>query len=299
MLMFICRYHPSGNAFHVSFRNLDLEHYGRGVIEILKVLVVHAESVTASDDGDGEAGAEAIFNARDEDGKSPMDYLGQRFLFEANNAEIIEQLLAMKIKGLRLESDDGWTLLHQCVSEGIVTPTILRALEHQLNIMDGNKKTPIFHAKKLETVLLFLNEDLKYLRSNLEDGTSLYQHCIDKGLISKGLSTVCEEENYEEVKILLKIPGIIDHETHDGLTGFAISLVKQNKDIIMAFLHSGIGSHQRNVFLASEFCRLPSVANIDLQRLIQQFLSSSQIGSIYKQYRKRNIGNVDQEKDTR
>ena len=317
----------------------------RDDIEILKVLIDHAQSVAASDDSDGEAGAQVIFNARNEEGKSPVDYMNEFMgLFATNNAEVIEQLLRIKLNWLKLELDNGWTLLrhcvkeglltsfivralahqlfrikaadyieillnthiedltlitssgwtllHHCAKEGIVTKTILRALQHQVNSMDSSKKTPIFHAKDLETVFMFLKEDLRGLKLELDDGTNIIQYCVDEGLVtSRYLSTSCEEDNYQQVKLLLKIPGIIDHETHDGLTGFVISLVKQNRDIIMAFLHSGIGSHDRNVFLASEFCRLPSVANKDLQRLIQQFLSTTQTE------RDGNICTVEKEKD--
>ena len=233
----ICRWHyyTSENAFQVSFWNLNYIR-NRDDIEILKVLISHAESVTASNDGDGECGADAIFNAGNEDWRSPVDYLGQlqEFLFETKKAGVMELLLQMKVKGLKWELDNGWTVLHHCAKEGIVTPTILRALEHQVNAL-------------------------------------VHQVNSTNILIER-----CEGENQDQVKMLLEIPGIIDHEMHDGLTGFVISLIKQNKDIIMAFLQSDVGSHNKNVFLASEFCRLPSVENKDLQISIRQFLSSQQ-----------------------
>ena len=370
-------------------------------IDILRVLVKYAEYVTASSKGaESESAAEDIFNAKDDYGKRPVDtiwlgtqHYGKRpvdtILLETQhaeviellllrmklhfNADIIEQVLKRNLKGLKLELDNGWTLLHHCVKEGIVTPTILKALEHQLNSldsskkievmfsaqhaevveillnnfpmkfseilgvkleqdkgwtllhhcvkegiitptilkalehqvnsMDSSKKTPIFYAEKSEIVQLFLDEgigDLKLdFRHFLELGErgTLLQHCFNEGILTKtSLSTACEEENVCLVKLLLRTPGITDHERYDGLTGFAISLVKQNKDIAMAFLQSGIKSHSRNVFLASEFCRLPSVENIDLKNSIQQFMSSQETVHLHVE-RSQQI--MDNEKDQR
>ena len=86
--------------------------------------------------------------------------------------------------------------------------------------------------------------------------------------------------------MLHKIPATNEDETHDGLTGLAMSLVNQTKDamslvnqtkdIVIAFLQSG-NIHPRIVFLASEFCRLPSLENEELQSSIRTFLSSRQI----------------------
>ena len=83
------------------------------------------------------------------------------------------------------------------------------------------------------------------------------------------LSTLFEEENQDQVKLLRKIPGFNDNETNDGLTAFAISLVKQSKDIVMAILNSGIGLHPR---IASEICRLPYMENEDLQSSVRKLL---------------------------
>ena len=336
-----CRYHRAGNAFHNSFYNLR-DNY-KIDIDILKVLVQYAESAAASSGGaESGSAAKEIYNAKDKDGRRPVDYL-----FGVKNAEVIEQVLQLKLEGLELEKengltllhhcakegiltptilralqhqafrlndseslekclsydlkdltlqydDDGWTLLHHCAKEGIVTPTILRALQHLVNSMDSSKKTPIFYAKNSEIVEIFLDEKNLDLKVELDDHGTLLQHCLKEGIVKNtSLSSACEEENVRDVKLLLKSPGIIDHEMHDGLTGFAISLIKQNKDIVMAFLHSGIESHPRNLFLASEFCRLPSVENADLKNAIQQFMSSQQTGDERSQHI------LDKEKDQR
>ena len=105
-------------------------------------------------------------NSMDSTKKSPVDYLGQELLFQTKDAEVIEQLLRMKVKGLKLELDNGWTLLHHCVKEGIVTPTILRKLEHQVNSMDSRKKTPINYA------------DMS------ENGRQLLHQCVKEGILS-------------------------------------------------------------------------------------------------------------------
>ena len=91
------------------------------------------------------------------------------------------------------------------------------------------------------------------------------------------LSTSCTGEEQNQVKLLQNIPGIIQDQTHDGLTGIAMSVVNQTKDIVIAFLQSGIVHPSSLVYLASEFCRLPSLENEDLQSSIRTFLSSRQI----------------------
>ena len=92
---------------------------------------------------------------------------------------------------------------------------------------------------------------------------------------SQILSTPCEDEEQNQVKLPQKIPITIEDGTHDSLTGLAMSLVNP-KDVVKAFLHSGI-LHPKIVSLASEFCRLPSVEKDDLQSSVRTFLSSRQI----------------------
>ena len=53
--------------------------------------------------------------------------------------------------------------------------------------------------------------------------------------------------------------------------GISLS-VREFYVVIMEFLKSGIGSHQRNINLASEFCRLPSVENKDLKNMLKDFM---------------------------
>ena len=91
------------------------------------------------------------------------------------------------------------------------------------------------------------------------------------------LAVACEKQDFELVDWLLKVPGILDHETCDGLTGFSISLAKQNHDIVMAFLHSGIKSHHHNVFLAKEFLEVSSVKNSRLHRALSTFIESETV----------------------
>ena len=91
------------------------------------------------------------------------------------------------------------------------------------------------------------------------------------------LAMACEKQNFELVDWLLKVPGILDHETYDGLTGFSISLAKQNRDIVMAFLHSGIKSHQHNLFLAKEFLEVSSVKNSRLHGALRDFIEQETV----------------------
>ena len=58
---------------------------------------------------------------------------GPRYLFEVKQPELLEALLEEGIEGLQLELENGWTLLHECSSKGIVTTKIVELLGHQVN----------------------------------------------------------------------------------------------------------------------------------------------------------------------
>ena len=269
----------------VSFENLNKHESLLSDIQILQVLVAHIECVVglaASNHDDQEA--------------NHVHHLDQLrdFVLETKKADVIEMLLQLKVRGQCLQRtacENNWPILHHCTKEGIVRPSLLRpeSLEQQVNSLDKDRKTPIFYAETSEIVEMILNTEIDGTTLEQEGRTLIHEFfrkgiltleilskisCINNKICAKALHSACEEENTELVKMLLTIPKMIDEETHDGLTGFAISLLNQNTDIVMAFLNSGIASHSRNVFLASEFCKLTSVENTHLQSSLRQFLST-------------------------
>ena len=97
------------------------------------------------------------------------------------------------------------------------------------------------------------------------------------GVLPLPLSRACEGEFYGVVNRLLNVPGIVDDEGHDGLTGFAISLVRQHKETVKEFLHSGTEPRDKNMFLAREFLKVPSVVGTPLHKWITDFMDLHRI----------------------
>ena len=50
--------------------------------------------------------------------------------------EAIELYLTSGIADAVLERRDGWSLLHECAKQGIVTPVIMKALRHHIDRSD-------------------------------------------------------------------------------------------------------------------------------------------------------------------
>ena len=218
---------------------------------------------------------------------------------------------------LVLLRDDGWTLLHECVSNGTLTQKIMHTLRHQINaVFEGS--SPIFHARSLEAVKmlirtfgnqleLFRNPDNQHILDYfLQKSMSLDEYVVaatlqlewDPSRIPQTyspmefareyrenwyaftytyppLASACEEEKADLVEWLLQIPGIRDHETYDGLSGFAIALAKQNVRCVRAFLKSDIAEQDQNqnLFLAREIMELDSIEDTAMQEALRDFIT--------------------------
>ena len=222
-------------------------------------------------------------------------YLGKSPVFVAEKSEIVEMFLRHYGVDLMLHLEDGWTLLQQCTLMGIVTPEIMRALTNQVVPSFGPRY--LFEVKQSEILEILLDAKLEGLQLELENGWTLLHECSRRGIVTAkivqhlqhqinsknncgdlplSLTSLCEREFYDVANALLKIPGIGDSEAHDGLTGFAIALVRQHKETVKEFLHSMIEPREKIMFLATEFLKVSSVAGTPLHRWIEDFMLNNQ-----------------------
>ena len=218
-------------------------------------------------------------------------YLGKSPVFVAEKSEIVEMFLRYYGGDLMLHLEDGWTLLQQCTLMGIVTPEIMRALTNQVLPFFGPRY--LFEVKQSEILEILLDAKLEGLQLELENGWTLLHECSRRGIVTGkivehlqhqvncknnlgdlplSLASICEREFFDVAYALLKIPGIDDSEAHDGLTGFAIALVRQHKETVKEFLHSMIEPRDKILFLAREFLKVSSVAGTPLYRWIEDFM---------------------------
>lgn len=222
-------------------------------------------------------------------------YLNKSPVFIAEKSEIVEMFLRYYGGDLKLNLDDGWTLLQECTSKGIVTPEIMRALISQVVPSFGQRY--LFEVKQPEILEILLDAKLEGLQLELENGWTLLHECSRRGIVTAkivqhlqhqvnrknncgdlplSLVSLCEREFYDVANALLKIPGIDDSEAHDGLTGFAIALVRQHKETVKEFLHSMIEPRDKIMFLAREFLKVSFVAGTPLHRWIEDFMLNNQ-----------------------
>ena len=220
---------------------------------------------------------------------------GRSPVFIAQKAEIVEMFLKEYSGDLKLHLEDGWTLLQECATKNIITPEIMRTLVSQVVPSFGPRY--LFEVKQPEILEIMLEAKLDGLQLELENGWTLLHECSKKGIVTAkivdnlkhqvncrnntgqlplSLPSVCEEELYEVLQSLLKIPGISDTESHDGLTGFAISLARQHKETVKEFLHSGIEPRDKIMFLAGEFLKVLSAVGTPLHKWIQDFMLNHQ-----------------------
>ena len=85
------------------------------------------------------------------------------------------------------------------------------------------------------------------------------------------------EKDNDWIKALLSISGIRDTPGEDGLTGFAISMVLKNVEVVPIFLRSGLQPKDDMIFLAQEFLRLSPGRDLKmgiLQTSIRETLTS-------------------------
>ena len=207
------------------------------------------------------------------------------FLQKLNNRRKISKLLSANVKmlvdgkldHLKSELHKAWTFLHGCScktqdnsSDQILHNIRNSLLNHHVSCQDGRPRHLMDYlggknslSEKLTAAAIQLNWDAGDASNNSN--------------ASPPLAMACEKQNFELVDWLLKVPGILDHETYDGLTGFSISLAMENHDIVMAFLHSGIKSHQHNLFLAKEYLEVSSVKNSRLHQALSDFIESETV----------------------
>ena len=104
--------------------------------------------------------------------------------------EAIELYLTSGIADAVLERRDGWTLLHECAKQGIVTPVIIKALRHHIDRSDMDGKTPVFYLTEVygtpKTVELFAlhTVHLERLRLELKAGWTLLHQCVEEEIVT-------------------------------------------------------------------------------------------------------------------
>ena len=105
-------------------------------------------------------------------------------VFGAEHERIVKVYLeAVKSLELSLDTvmDDGFTLLHHCVSKNEVGPYILRELGHQ-RYMTFRGMTPVLYANDYskEAIEMYI----RFMVMEASEKITLYEHCLEKRMLS-------------------------------------------------------------------------------------------------------------------
>ena len=76
---------------------------------------------------------------------------------------------------------------------------------------------------------------------------------------------------------MLKDSGIRDELADDGLSGFAIALIKQNEGIVISMLNSELQPRENIIYWAQEFLNVKDRTTVQLQRTIKEALKSLEV----------------------